>query len=102
MSCVCGRGGGCAFERQDLKSHNLLIDNNWTCKVCDFGLSKILTDRPTTSQMTSCGTPSWFPPAPPLSIDNWLSLPLWTGADGLELGQDRAGSAPKRPLHREG
>lgn len=47
---------------RDLKSHNLLIDNNWTCKVCDFGLSKILTDRPTTSQMTSCGTPSWTAP----------------------------------------
>jgi len=48
---------------RDLKSHNLLIDENWNCKVCDFGLAKTLTsERITTSQMTPCGTPSWTAP----------------------------------------
>ncbi len=25
---------------RDLKASNLLVDENWTCKICDFGLSQ--------------------------------------------------------------
>mmetsp|Transcript_12031 Transcript_12031/g.20108 ORF Transcript_12031/g.20108 Transcript_12031/m.20108 type:complete len:84 (-) Transcript_12031:40-291(-) len=27
---------------RDLKSHNLLVDEGWKVKVCDFGLSRII------------------------------------------------------------
>jgi len=45
---------------RDLKSHNLLVNENWKVKVCDFGLSKILDQQNDT--MTACGTPSWTAP----------------------------------------
>lgn len=49
-----------AVIHRDLKSHNLLVDDNWKVKVCDFGLSKIAVDMQAT--MTACGTPCWTAP----------------------------------------
>lgn len=49
-----------AIIHRDLKSHNLLVDNNWKVKVCDFGLSRIAVDLHKT--MTACGTPCWTAP----------------------------------------
>eukprot|EP01104_Vermistella_antarctica_P021228 TRINITY_DN944_c0_g1_i1.p1 TRINITY_DN944_c0_g1~~TRINITY_DN944_c0_g1_i1.p1 ORF type:complete len:806 (+),score=134.52 TRINITY_DN944_c0_g1_i1:321-2738(+) len=45
---------------RDLKSHNLLVDQHWTVKVCDFGLSTILERA--NQALTACGTPSWTAP----------------------------------------
>eukprot|EP00026_Physarum_polycephalum_P003425 Phypoly_transcript_03436.p1 GENE.Phypoly_transcript_03436~~Phypoly_transcript_03436.p1 ORF type:complete len:687 (+),score=66.03 Phypoly_transcript_03436:188-2248(+) len=45
---------------RDLKSHNLLVDENWKVKVCDFGLSTIVEQQSRT--MTACGTPCWTAP----------------------------------------
>jgi len=48
---------------RDLKTQNLLVDQNWQIKVADFGLSKILGDlRDPPSTMTSVGTPSYAAP----------------------------------------
>jgi len=44
---------------RDLKSANLLVDENWKLKVCDFGLSRIMDSR---NSMTACGTPAWVAP----------------------------------------
>jgi len=49
-----------AIIHRDLKSHNLLVDDSWKVKVCDFGLSKIAVDQQAT--MTACGTPCWTAP----------------------------------------
>jgi serine/threonine protein kinase len=46
---------------RDLKSQNLLVDDNWRVKVCDFGLSRIYKDTQST-KMTACGTPCWTAP----------------------------------------
>jgi len=48
---------------RDFKSHNLLVDQNWRAKICDFGLSRII-DRtsPERKKLTLCGTPSWAAP----------------------------------------
>lgn len=45
---------------RDLKTHNLLIDNNWNVKVADFGLSRSMVESDAT--LTACGTPSWAAP----------------------------------------
>eukprot|EP01088_Endostelium_zonatum_P015504 TRINITY_DN3836_c0_g1_i1.p1 TRINITY_DN3836_c0_g1~~TRINITY_DN3836_c0_g1_i1.p1 ORF type:complete len:678 (-),score=150.23 TRINITY_DN3836_c0_g1_i1:6-2039(-) len=48
---------------RDLKSHNLLVDKNWKCKVCDFGLAKMkVATGANSNTMTSCGTPAWTAP----------------------------------------
>ncbi|KAI3776633.1 hypothetical protein L1987_46419 [Smallanthus sonchifolius] len=45
----------------DLKSPNLLVDKNWTVKVCDFGLSRFKTDTFISSKAVT-GTPEWMAP----------------------------------------
>ncbi|KAL6578422.1 hypothetical protein OROMI_010750 [Orobanche minor] len=45
----------------DLKSPNLLVDKNWTVKVCDFGLSKFKANAFISSKSVA-GTPEWMPP----------------------------------------
>lgn len=44
---------------RDFKSANLLIDKNWTVKVADFGLSRVLDTK---KEMTVCGTPETCAP----------------------------------------
>ena len=45
---------------RDLKSHNLLVDQHWTVKICDFGLSRLF--EPHLNTLTACGTPCWTAP----------------------------------------
>ncbi|AGO84667.2 Serine/threonine protein kinase [Pandoravirus salinus] len=44
---------------RDLKSSNLLVDDEYNVKVADFGLARIREDNAT---MTRCGTPAWTAP----------------------------------------
>ncbi|KAK9743479.1 hypothetical protein RND81_03G242000 [Saponaria officinalis] len=45
----------------DLKSPNLLVDKNWTVKVCDFGLSRFKAHTFISSKSVA-GTPEWMAP----------------------------------------
>ncbi|RZC51997.1 hypothetical protein C5167_020417 [Papaver somniferum] len=45
----------------DLKSPNLLVDKNWTVKVCDFGLSRFKANTFLSSKSVA-GTPEWMAP----------------------------------------
>lgn len=47
---------------RDLKSQNLLVNDHWRVKVCDFGLCRILSETPDHATMTACGTPCWAAP----------------------------------------
>jgi len=44
---------------RDLKSPNLLVDQNWNVKVCDFGFTKVKEES---FANTRCGTPQWMAP----------------------------------------
>lgn len=46
---------------RDLKSANCLVNKHWTVKICDFGLSRAITDAPM-SDSSSAGTPEWMAP----------------------------------------
>lgn len=46
---------------RDLKSANCLVSKHWTVKICDFGLSKFMTDSPITDS-SAAGTPEWMAP----------------------------------------
>ncbi|CAI5495190.1 unnamed protein product, partial [Closterium sp. Naga37s-1] len=46
---------------RDLKTPNLLVDKDWTVKVCDFGLSR-LKHRTFLSTRSGAGTPEWMAP----------------------------------------
>ncbi|KAK7301098.1 hypothetical protein RJT34_11958 [Clitoria ternatea] len=45
----------------DLKTPNLLVDKNWTVKVCDFGLSRFKANTFLSSKSVA-GTPEWMAP----------------------------------------
>ena len=44
---------------RDLKSDNLLVTQDWTVKVGDFGLTRFISEK---KQMTQVGTPMWMAP----------------------------------------
>mmetsp|Transcript_23757 Transcript_23757/g.30261 ORF Transcript_23757/g.30261 Transcript_23757/m.30261 type:complete len:354 (-) Transcript_23757:76-1137(-) len=44
---------------RDLKSQNLLVDNNWKVKICDFGFARAADSK---EYMTLCGTDEWMAP----------------------------------------
>ncbi|XP_039044914.1 serine/threonine-protein kinase EDR1-like isoform X2 [Hibiscus syriacus] len=46
---------------RDLKSANCLVNKHWIVKICDFGLSRIMTSIPM-KESASAGTPEWMAP----------------------------------------
>ena len=46
---------------RDLKSANCLVNKHWVVKICDFGLSRIMTESPV-NDSSSAGTPEWMAP----------------------------------------
>ncbi|KAF9688034.1 hypothetical protein SADUNF_Sadunf02G0155000 [Salix dunnii] len=46
---------------RDLKSANCLVNKHMTVKICDFGLSRVMTDSPIRDS-SSAGTPEWMAP----------------------------------------
>lgn len=62
---VISRGMMCVqrmkIVHRDLKSANCLVDKHWSVKICDFGLSRILSGS-TYCDDTAVGTPEWTAP----------------------------------------
>lgn len=46
---------------RDIKSANCLVNKHWTVKICDFGLSRMMTDA-NLRDASSAGTPEWMAP----------------------------------------
>ncbi|OQS01170.1 protein kinase [Achlya hypogyna] len=69
---------------RDIKSHNLLVDDDWRVKVADFGISKVLDVG--AQAFTHCGTSGWVAPEVLLDedigytfkADNWsFAIVMW-------------------------
>ncbi|KAG8659892.1 probable serine/threonine-protein kinase SIS8 isoform X2 [Manihot esculenta] len=65
MLCDICRGLMCIHRmkivHRDLKSANCLVNKHSTVKICDFGLSRIMTETPMRDS-SSAGTPEWMAP----------------------------------------
>ncbi|KAG6787174.1 hypothetical protein POTOM_008808 [Populus tomentosa] len=65
MLCDICRGLMCMHRmkivHRDLKSANCLVNKHMTVKICDFGLSRVMTDTPIRDS-SSAGTPEWMAP----------------------------------------
>ncbi|KAJ4904120.1 Mitogen activated protein kinase kinase kinase-related [Raphanus sativus] len=57
LMCMHGMG----IVHRDLKSANCLLSNDWTVKLCDFGLS-IMMQGTTVNDAVPAGTPEWVAP----------------------------------------
>jgi serine/threonine protein kinase len=60
---------------RDLKPHNLLVDENWRVKVCDFGLSRFVENK---NAMTACGTPAYAAPEVLRNSDYSMSADVYS------------------------
>ncbi|KAD7117284.1 hypothetical protein E3N88_04552 [Mikania micrantha] len=49
------------IAHRDIKSANCLVNKHWTVKICDFGLSRMMTESPM-KDTSSAGTPEWMAP----------------------------------------
>lgn len=58
MSYLHGKG----VLHCDLKSSNVLIDENWNVKLCDFGLSRLKDNKKNKKDNIRVGTPHWMAP----------------------------------------
>eukprot|EP00005_Dracoamoeba_jomungandri_P008127 CAMPEP_0174272386 /NCGR_PEP_ID=MMETSP0439-20130205/51061_1 /TAXON_ID=0 /ORGANISM="Stereomyxa ramosa, Strain Chinc5" /LENGTH=250 /DNA_ID=CAMNT_0015362911 /DNA_START=1 /DNA_END=753 /DNA_ORIENTATION=+ len=47
---------------RDLKPANILLLEDFTPKVCDFGISQFVVSEKTRSSLTTVGSPPWVPP----------------------------------------
>eukprot|EP00339_Tiarina_fusa_P002389 CAMPEP_0117039920 /NCGR_PEP_ID=MMETSP0472-20121206/27975_1 /TAXON_ID=693140 ORGANISM="Tiarina fusus, Strain LIS" /NCGR_SAMPLE_ID=MMETSP0472 /ASSEMBLY_ACC=CAM_ASM_000603 /LENGTH=291 /DNA_ID=CAMNT_0004750521 /DNA_START=296 /DNA_END=1168 /DNA_ORIENTATION=+ len=75
---------------RDLKTHNLLVNDGWRCKVADFGISTV---NPTvTRAMTCIGTPVYM--APEVLSKNKYSEKADVYSFGIVLGEIFTGDLP--------
>jgi len=57
---------------RDLKSKNILVEDNWRCKVCDFGFARLQKPKSATltpTYLTLCGTDDWMAPEVMLGLN---------------------------------
>jgi serine/threonine protein kinase len=69
---------GLGIVHRDIKTENIIVDDNFNTKLVDFGLSKKFTASPERFLTTLCGSPSYIAPE---ILDkrkyNGVSIDIW-------------------------
>jgi serine/threonine protein kinase len=75
---------------RDLKSANILLDESYTAKVCDFGLSRIKAQE--RSMTGNCGTVQWM--APEVLANQPYAEPADVFSFGIIMWETLTGECP--------
>ena len=81
---------------RDLKPHNLLVNENWRCKVADFGISTHANESVDNSTADNIGTPYYM--APERFNSNYYSEKVDVYAFGVLLCELYTGTRPYSDL----
>jgi len=81
---------------RDLKPGNVLVDQNWTCKICDFGLSFLESKGMVKGDAVGGGSPLWMSPEALLD-----ELPLTEKNDVYAFGLVLWEILTQKPLFQE-
>lgn len=63
---------------RDLKPQNILISNGFTCKICDFGLSKFVGDSTRTQSFKGGGTYAYMSPESWCGETNTIAMDIYS------------------------
>jgi len=74
---------------RDIKSMNILVTENFVCKITDFGMSKLITDDLELFNTANAGTPLWMAPEVKAGVYGFAADVFSTGLVIFEVLEEK-------------